>query len=494
LALWLSVYQAREKGIELPPVTLYKVGEAYFVVDGHHRVSVARQRGQEFIDAEVIEVQTKVPVTPDIRLEDLEILGEYRQFLEQTHLDKLRPEQNIRFSVPGNYSTLLEHIRVHRYFMGLEQQREVSWKEAVAHWYDTIYMPVIQAIRSKDILKDFPGRTEADLYIWIMEHAHYLREEFDQEIPIEEVITDFADRYSPKLQRVIERAERQIIEKIIPDELGDGPPPGRWREERVAEGRPTRLFKTILCPVSGSEAGWRALEQAAEIARREKGRLIGLHVLSDDATEVYAEEHARVILSEFARRCEEQGVPHTESLERGDPAQVIVARGRWVDLIAMPRQQAHDHWPGLALGSIFQTVVQRAASPVLTAPVKVTPMRRVLLAYDGSPKADEALFVVSYLAMTWQTSVVLLTAQDSSSAEQILETAQRYLAERGITDVHPILAEGAAHAAILKAAEEQDCDMIAMGGYGLKPLLKAFLGSTVDRVLRDTPLPVLICR
>jgi len=52
---WSSVAQARQQGIPLPPVELIKVGETYFVRDGHHRISVARAFGEQFIEAEVTE-------------------------------------------------------------------------------------------------------------------------------------------------------------------------------------------------------------------------------------------------------------------------------------------------------------------------------------------------------------------------------------------------------------------------------------------------------
>ena len=70
-ARWQNVDYAFYKSIGLPPVLLYKVGQVYFVVDGHHRVSVAREQGQEDIEADVRECSTKVNITPDLRPEDL---------------------------------------------------------------------------------------------------------------------------------------------------------------------------------------------------------------------------------------------------------------------------------------------------------------------------------------------------------------------------------------------------------------------------------------
>jgi hypothetical protein len=174
---WQQVNRAFYQDIYLPPVVLYKVGEVYFVVDGHHRVSVAREQGQEFIEAEVRECATRVNIKPDIKTEDLEILGSKVHFLERTGLDDIRPEANIKLTIPDGFERMLEHIAVHRYFMGLDFMRDISEQEAVAHWYDTVYMPIVEIIRRSDILKDFPDKTEGDMYMWTLDHQHYLSEE-----------------------------------------------------------------------------------------------------------------------------------------------------------------------------------------------------------------------------------------------------------------------------------------------------------------------------
>ena len=171
---WQRISRAWYEDVSLPPILLYKVGEVYFVVDGHHRVSVARELGQEFIDAEVRECRVKVPVTPDLRPEDLEILGAKVEFLERTHLDRLRPEARIDVNILGGYERMLEHIAVHRYFMGLDFKRDISEAEAMAHWYDRVYLPVVEVIRNSGLMKAFPGKTEADFYLWVMDHRHYL--------------------------------------------------------------------------------------------------------------------------------------------------------------------------------------------------------------------------------------------------------------------------------------------------------------------------------
>ncbi|MBO9345936.1 MAG: DUF4032 domain-containing protein [Chloroflexi bacterium] len=196
---WRKINRAFYEDIHLPPISLYKVGDAYFVLDGNHRVSVAREHGIKFIDAEVQEATTPVPVTADdIDAESLTLLGEYADFLERTRLHLLRPGQNIRFSIGGGYARLLEHIAVHRYFMGLERRREVSEDEAVADWYDNLYMPIVEAIRKTGALSDFPGRTEADLYLWIMDHRHFLKEQYGRDVSPEQATADYARQYAQK--------------------------------------------------------------------------------------------------------------------------------------------------------------------------------------------------------------------------------------------------------------------------------------------------------
>ncbi len=207
---WRRVDEAYYEDKELPPVQLYKIGETYYVRDGHHRVSVAREQGRDYIDAEVIEVKTRVPLTPDLTAADLEIVGEYSTFIEKTRIDKLRPAHAILFSEPGGYARLLEHIAVHRYFMGEELHHPVAWAEAVAHWHDNLYHPLVHTIRAKNILKDFPRRTEADLYVWIMDH-HYFLSQSAENVELEDAALDFARNYSQRLDKKLIRALRQAV-------------------------------------------------------------------------------------------------------------------------------------------------------------------------------------------------------------------------------------------------------------------------------------------
>ena len=164
---WAQLDEAMRRGDAVPPIEVYHLGDVYFVKDGHHRVSVARHLGWKTIPARVIEVKTRAPLGGDMDAAALLQAREYVDFLERTQLDRVRPQASIAVSRLGRYDRIFEDILGHRYFMGLQQYREVSIAEASASWYDNVYKPIADLIREYNILEHFPGRTEADLYLWI---------------------------------------------------------------------------------------------------------------------------------------------------------------------------------------------------------------------------------------------------------------------------------------------------------------------------------------
>ena len=484
-------------GLEgVPPIEVYKVSDAYFVRDGNHRVSVARELGADHIQAYVTEVETRVPLTPDVEPDDLIIKAEYAEFLHQTRLDQVRPEADLRVTVPGQYQILEEHIEVHRYFMGVDEERHVPYKEAVAHWYDEVYQPAVRLIRERGVLRDFPERTETDLYLWLSEHRAELEQELGWQVSPEMAASDLASRFSQQPGRVIQRIGRRVLETITPDELEPGPPPGRWRRERLAPREDDRLFASILVAIRGDESGWIALEQALEVAHRERARLQGLHVVPNQAQTGHPD--ARAIQETFERRCAEAGVQGRLAYEVGPVQRKICDRARWTDLVVTSLNYPPMPGPMSKMASGIVTLIRRCPRPVLVVPDQRSSLRRPLLAYDGTPKAREALFVATYLAGRWGVPLTVVTvAEGERDQANTVEDARRYLEDHGVEAAlaPDRRADGESVAdAILRRASEDSCDLILMGGYGMGPVVEAVIGSTVDRLLRKSTRPILICR
>ncbi len=192
---WKRVYEVAHSPAGFPPIDVYQIGDVYFVRDGHHRVSVLKELGATTIEATVTMLETPIPISADVDETDLDLKAEYATFLQETGLDVLRPDQQIEFTLPGQYRKLYEHIAVHRHYLGLREEREIPWKEAVARWYDEVYYPTVQVIAAEDILAAFPERTEADLYLWIIEKRHYLSQEEGQGVTLEQAATEFSREF-----------------------------------------------------------------------------------------------------------------------------------------------------------------------------------------------------------------------------------------------------------------------------------------------------------
>lgn len=121
-------------------------------------------------------------------------------------------------------------------------------------------------------------------------------------------------------------------------------------------------------------------------------------------------------------------------------------------------------------------------------------MERALLAYDGSRKAKEALYLATYLAARWGISLVIAAVRESNSvSNRTLEEAKQYVERYGIKPT-VTLESGEVGERLLRAGQDQACDFFIMGGYGYGPVMEVVLGSAVDQVLRQSLWPVLICR
>ncbi len=210
---WINIDVAHHGQQKLPPVDVYQIGDVYFVKDGNHRVSVAKEREQLYIDAFVTQLDTPIEVTANTDLDMLIRQIEKRDFFQQTHLDILRIGNQIRLTLPGGYEKLLEHIRVHRWYLGIENKRDMGWDEAVQSWYDRVYMPLVEYIREHRVLEDFPNRTETDLYLWILEHRTNLRND-PNSTPIEEAAEDFVEKNSNKPVKRAVRVVRNTLQSL----------------------------------------------------------------------------------------------------------------------------------------------------------------------------------------------------------------------------------------------------------------------------------------
>lgn len=200
---WEKIDRAYLRDEILPPVDVYQIGDFYFVIDGNHRVSVAKRRGQRWIDAHVVKIDVPYEIDRSFNFNKLILKKEQSQFYETTNLKNLYPDANIEMSIPGLFDRLREHIDAHRFYTSEYLQHEISYEKAVSSWYENIYLPLVKIIRERKILEQFPDRTEADLYFWIIEHLAYLKAEQHQDISFEEATQDFVVKFHPNFFKTV---------------------------------------------------------------------------------------------------------------------------------------------------------------------------------------------------------------------------------------------------------------------------------------------------
>jgi hypothetical protein len=409
---WSNIDVANQGMIGLPPIEVYQIGEAYFVIDGNHRVSVAKQLGAIEIQAYVTKVQSRISISPDISPEDLILKSEYVEFLENTNIDNLRPEADLTVTVPGQYEVIVEHISVHRYFMGIDQQHDISYEEAVTDWYDNIYLPIVMIIKEKGLLIDFPNRTEADLYLWIAEHRAALEDELKGRVPVDSAMDDMVDQYSQRKDRVISRLGTKILKSIVPSTLETGPPPGEWRKSVLTQ-RESHMFCEILVPINGQQDGWFALEEAMIIARHEESNIHGLYVLTDDADI----NNTNKIQIEFINRCAQAGVNCDFQQRIGDITSNICELARLNDLVVINLTYPPEPTAISRLESGIRNLIQRCPRPLLFTPQATKLFTHLLLVFDGSLKAQEATYIASYIAGKWQLPLHVISIGEDSETQ-----------------------------------------------------------------------------
>lgn len=192
---WQRIEELVATGRELPPIELYKVGQVYFVRDGNHRVSVARQHGISTLKACVWEYETHIPLEPDSDIDDLLCKTARAAFMECTNIDHLCPGVQIKLTQPDGYEYLLSEIQAYQQILSEIDGREIPNDEAVTLWYEIRYRPIVEIIRLCGVLQYFPGRTETDMYLWLCRNLQELEASYGHGILLDEAAHDLSKRF-----------------------------------------------------------------------------------------------------------------------------------------------------------------------------------------------------------------------------------------------------------------------------------------------------------
>lgn len=190
-------------GVPLRPVDLYQIKDEYYVLDGNHRISVAKEFGFQDIDARIIEFIPSKKTLENVI---------YRERVDFT--DKTGLSHTIDLTEIGQYARLLHQISRHRHYLATELQEPISFEQAASDWYKTIYLPLTAIIQKGKLLDAFPGRTIADLYGYISFHQWEKRAARRYGIGINDLVADDMEEFRKKMS-TLEESEYPEMERGI---------------------------------------------------------------------------------------------------------------------------------------------------------------------------------------------------------------------------------------------------------------------------------------
>lgn len=475
---WANVKTAMisPHAVGVPPVSLYKIGDAYFVMDGNHRISIAQEMGLDSIEAYVTEVKTKVSLSSSFTLEELVEKAALADFLEDTHLDRILPGIDLSLKSIENYPLLKEHLDTHKYYMSIEQNHEVSFDDAVLDWYDHIYSPVARIIEDSGLQYEFPAYTVTDLYLWVLDKQQSLLEEYGTPFKTENVV-DFVASQEGKQTKTSGIAADQELDKRLT---------GRY------EGQEDCLFRDILVGVSHSDPDLLAQQQAILMNRCTDGNIMGLHVMvqSDQATPATEAE----LETNFYQRLNDNQMKGRFLTIRGNVSKTLQEFGLLSDILVVKLSFP----PG---GSVFDrlssgviSLLQSSRRPVVFVKEAAIRVSRILLIYDDSEKAREALYIAAYYGARYGCGLhILMPEKDSKSNEEAIDFAQEYLKSLNLDYQTVMLSHNELAENLTTFIEENSISTVMLGGYSTTGLLERIFSSTIDHVLELSPVPVLVC-
>ena len=286
------------------------------------------------------------------------------------------------------------------------------------------YLPIIHIIRELGVTHRFPERTEADMFLLLSERRDELESDLGWQVDMETGVSDLITAQKEP-RGLLER----VRQSIAPPPAAE-PEAGLWRQQQLARHRYHHLFKHILVPLDGTDENWLLFDHFLHSAYFDQDNILGLHIVPDKAA--LEGETVRRMRERFNKSIERVGLQGEFALEVGsNPVQIINKRAAWVDVVIVRGTRLLGSQPLSQTSPELKLLVQHCPRPIQVRPDgSQSDSSRAILAYDGSPKADEALFIATYLTSRWPKSLTVVTVETAYTS------AWRPWSERN--DISPI--------------------------------------------------------
>ncbi|NNF27232.1 MAG: universal stress protein [Gemmatimonadetes bacterium] len=287
----------------------------------------------------------------------------------------------------------------------------------------------------------------------------------------------------------------------------------------------------IMVPIDGSPVSLQGLHAARALAGADDVLELAMVVeptpafASSNLAELSAKA-ATSHLEDIERQVSDHGLEVESVVLFGRPGDALVERSGRADMVVVPthgRGAVSRMW----LGSVADHLMREADAPVLLIPVRETadedeasvpdfrPPQRVLVALDGSEFAEGVLETVAkrfgeavitllrvveplpaivgpYLPQAGAANDVL--EREREEAEEYLGQVAKRLEGRGLVVRTHVVSGGRAGEAIVRYAQVDDSDLIALATHGAGGIKRMVLGSVADKVVRSSLVPMLVVK
>jgi nucleotide-binding universal stress UspA family protein len=489
---WVKVKLANESSEGVPPIEVYQIGNVYFVLDGHHRVSVMKSYGAEFISANVRIINRDVPLLPSDSADEIIVKVERDSFLKKTKIDKLLPAVNFELKNPGEYIELLEHITVHRYFMGLDFQRDIDSDEAVLHWYENVYLPVIKIVRDRNMLRGFPDKTETELYLWIENNKAELTKEFGDELRTAAVAWNIQEKYDIRKTSVWKKIWKKIYIWLTPNMSDWGVRTGDWRKEFLQYDTSPFIHRMMIA-VADLEADKEYLRSAIQFSKK-YGAWVGIVHVVKRQTMLHS-EWMKKYQAEIEDMLETEGVQGKFFPLYGNLTKILSERAFWSDLSLFKLKYRPQLKKITLTEDGWNAIIMRIPGPICVIPEIIeAEIKQVVLAFSQSPKAREAMCFADILSKSTNCRIsVVISGKDETRRNSAYEEVKKYYVRQNVEADYFVI-DNEPEVAILQTADQIHADLIVMGGFSRSLLQRIFKRSTIDKIFVATKKPVIICK
>jgi len=489
---WVKVKLANESSEGVPPIEVYQIGNVYFVLNGHHRVSVMKSYGAEFISANVRIINRDVPLLPSDSADEIIVKVERDSFLKKTKIDKLLPAVNFELKNPGEYIELLEHITVHRYFMGLDFQRDIDSDEAVLHWYENVYLPVIKIVRDRNMLRGFPDKTETELYLWIENNKAELTKEFGDELRTAAVAWNIQEKYDIRKTSVWKKIWKKIYIWLTPNMSDWGVRTGDWRKEFLQYDTSPFIHRMMIA-VADLEADKEYLRSAIQFSKK-YGAWVGIVHVVKRQTMLHS-EWMKKYQAEIEDMLETEGVQGKFFPLYGNLTKILSERAFWSDLSLFKLKYRPQLKKITLTEDGWNAIIMRIPGPICVIPEIIeAEIKQVVLAFSQSPKAREAMCFADILSKSTNCKIsVVISGKDETRRNSAYEEVKKYYIRQNVEADYFVI-DNEPEVAILQTADQIHADLIVMGGFSRSLLQRIFKRSTIDKIFVATKKPVIICK